>query len=150
MNLKNYTSSVPVERSVSYIDHDLVRAGATHIAKWYDTEGNLDGLMFQITSNQVPMSFRLPARWKKCFDLMMKEIKKPRPETEQRVREQSQRTAWKLLYDSVSVQISLIMIDQVEIVEVFLPYYYDPQKDQTLFERLKAGGFKQLMAGEKS
>jgi hypothetical protein len=54
-----------------------------------------------------------------------------------------------LLYDSVSVQISLIMIDQVEVVEVFLPYYYDPAKDQTLFERLKAGGFKQLTAGKQ-
>ena len=149
MNLRNYTSSVPVERSVALIEHDLVRAGATNIAKWYDEDSNLDSLMFQITSNGIPMSFRLPARWKKCFDMMMKEVKKPRPGTEQHVREQAQRIAWKVLYDSVSVQISLLMIDQVEVVEVFLPYYYDAAKDQTLFERLKASGFKQLTAGRK-
>ena len=82
------------------------------------------------------------------FDVMMKEVRKPRPGTEQRIREQAQRTAWKLLYDSVAVQISLIMIDQVEVVEVVLPYYYDPTKDQTRFEKLKSGGFKKLVAGQ--
>jgi hypothetical protein len=83
----------------------------------------------------------------KCFNVMMKGSDRLKTGTEVWVRVQAQRTAWKLLYDSVSVHISLIMIDQVEVVEVFLPYYYDPAKDQTLFENLKSGGFKRLTEG---
>lgn len=38
MNLKNYTSSVPVINSIAKIEHRLAQAGATHIAKEYDRE----------------------------------------------------------------------------------------------------------------
>jgi len=144
--LRNYTSSVSVDRSVSLIEHELVRAGATHISKWYDKDKNLEGIMFQIDSNGTLLMFRLPAKWRKCYKLFVEEIRRPRPGTEKRVQDQAQRTAWKLLYDWVSVQVSMIKLEQAEVIEVFLPYYYDPAKDQTLFERVKATGFKQLTA----
>ena len=150
MNLKNYTSSVPVDRSVSLIEHDLVRAGAQHIAKTYDKDGNLEGITFQINANGISPVFRLPAKWRQCFKVMMEEVRKPRPGTEDRIRDQAQRTAWKILYDWVTIQVSMIKLDQAEVLEVFLPYVYDMAKDQTLFERMKANGFKQLGPAKES
>ena len=52
MNIKNYTSSVPVERSVMLIEHQLSRAGAQTISKWYDENKDLAGISFQIVTNQ--------------------------------------------------------------------------------------------------
>src|SRR5574343_1267827 len=112
MNLKNYTSSVPVERSVMNIEHHLVRAGAGHIAKSYDTNGVLTGITFQIVKGNVNTVFKLPAKWEKCFEVMFKEVRKPRPETRERVKEQAQRTAWKILHDWVEIQVSLIQLEQ--------------------------------------
>jgi hypothetical protein len=147
MNLKNYTSGVPIDRSVSLIEHDLVRAGAQHIAKSYDEEGNLSGIIFQIAVNTIPVTFKLPSRWQSCFKVMFEEVRKPRPGTEERIREQAQRTAWKILSEWVAIQLSMIKLDQAEIIEVFLPYAYDMEKQQTFFERVKGNGFKMLTAG---
>lgn len=144
MNIRNYTSGVPVERSVSLIEHELVRAGAQHISKTYDPEGLLEGITFQIVTNGIPLIFRLPAKWKACHEMMQKDIRRPRKETAERVKDQALRTAWKILYDWVSVQVSLIKLEQAEIAEVFLPYVYDMRKQQTLFERMKENGFRQL------
>jgi hypothetical protein len=39
---------------------------------------------------------------------------------------------------------TLIDLDQVEMMEVFLPYAYDAAKKQTLFEKVKEGSLKLL------
>ena len=71
MNLKNYTSTVQADRSVSLIEHELVCAGAQHISKWYDPEAKtLEGIMFQMSANERNLVFRLPSRWRVCYDLM--------------------------------------------------------------------------------
>jgi hypothetical protein len=145
MAIKNYTSSVPVERSVMLIEHQLSRAGAQTISKWYDENKDLSGISFQIVAaGQIPMIFRLPAKWKECEKLFIREIRRPTPESTKRAKEQAQRTAFKILYDWVMIQVSLIELQQAEVIEVFLPYAYDPGTDKTFFEKLQSTGFKQL------
>lgn len=136
MNLKNYTSTVPVATSVSRIEHALVKAGASHIAKTYDPEGNLEGMMFQLRrdGNLIPLVFKLPARWQACEAVMWNEIRRPRPETRKNVHEQALRTAWKIMND-------------MEALEVFLPYVWNQNTYQTFFESLKQTGFKLLTSG---
>ena len=60
------------------------------------------------------------------------------------ITEQAQRTSWKILYDWVQVQVSMIQLQQAEFIEVFLPYCYDREADKTFYEKLKGNGFKQL------
>jgi hypothetical protein len=143
MNLKNYTSSVPANDSIFRIEQMLVEAGASHIAKTYE-DGLVSGIIFQIRLNDMPLTFKLPAKIKPIFDAMWSGIKKPIPTTKKRLEEQSQRTAWKLVYDWVAVQLSMIRLEQTEPAEVFFPFLYNPAKDQTYFATLKEGGFKQL------
>ncbi|MFZ2190031.1 MAG: hypothetical protein WAV48_04585 [Candidatus Magasanikiibacteriota bacterium] len=149
MNIKNYTSSVPVERSVSLIEHELVRAGAQHIAKSYDQKGNLEGIMFQLSSNGMPITFQLPAKWKQCFKMMMQEVRRPKPTTEETVTLQAQRTAWKILYDWVTIQVSMIKLEQAEVIEVFLPYMFNVKEQKTFFEIAKEKNFKGLLGTGK-
>ncbi|MBI5598409.1 MAG: hypothetical protein HY890_01575 [Deltaproteobacteria bacterium] len=147
MNLRNYTSSAPVERSTAGIERLLVDAGATHIARSY-ADNALVGFIFTIEVSGKPITFKLPANPAAVKRLMEKGIKRARPGTARRLQEQAARTAWKLLHDWVHVQLSLIQMGQADAVQIFLPYAYDALKNETIYDRLKANGFKALTAGE--
>lgn len=53
MSLKNYTSSVPVERTISRIEQVLAKAGAGGIMKDYDC-GGLVALAFKNQTRKLP------------------------------------------------------------------------------------------------
>lgn len=147
MNLKNYTSSVPVINSIGRIEHRLAQAGATFISKAYaeDKSGRPIGMIFQIPVKDVPVTFKLPAKTERVFDYMIKLRNRPPNESQKEaILMQADRTAWKILSDWIEIQVSLIQLDQAEAIEVFLLYVYDGKSDKTLFDKMKDGGFKQL------
>ena len=141
--IKNYTSQVPASRSVTHIEERLVAHGAKNILKLYESQ-KLTGVAFIVSVNGNDMPFRLPARVDRVEKTLRAEMRRPRAESLQRVADQAERTAWRLLADWIDVQMSLVELDQVELVEVFMPYIYDHQKQQTFFERMKANGFAML------
>lgn len=142
MNLKNYTSDVPVSRTVARIEEALAEFGATGIMKQYE-EGNLTSLSFGVTlPNGRKISIRLPADANAVFDSMMSEVRRPRSDTEKRIRDQAGRTAWKLQQDWVEVQLSLIKMQKVDFVQVFLSYVWDGKT--TFYEQLKSKNFLAL------
>lgn len=146
MNLKNYTSTTPVSSSMGKIEKCLVSAGATDISKTYEN-GICIAIKFRMVVSDRPLFFMLPARVQSCFDVMWKEVKRPRPNTKQLILDQAERTAWKIVCDWVEVQLSMIMLEQAEALEVFLPYVYNPATNQTFYHQLKDKGFKQLTNG---
>lgn len=145
MSIRNATSVVSMDRSVMLIERCLVQAGATNIAKMYNQNQELLGLVFQLNVGGVPLTFKLPARWEKVFAKMWKEVRKPQRGTEERVREQALRTAWKLLYDQVSVQVANVLIEQQDATEAFFPYLYDGKRDATIYEIARERGFKAMI-----
>jgi hypothetical protein len=152
MKVKNYTSQVSAERSIMMIEHCLVSAGATHIGKSYDVKRETtSAIIFQIeVRDGMRLNFKLPARVDKVFAKLWKEVRRPRKETEQKVREQAERAAWKLVYDQVAVQTANILIEQQDAAEAFFPYLYDGKRDKTLYELAKDSGFKQITMGAQS
>lgn len=147
MAIKNYTSTVPMVNSIARIEHRLVQGGVTIISKDYE-DSKPKGMIFQISNNGMPMTFKLPAKADKVFEWMRKRRSKP-PTKAQIVglKAQADRTAWKILSDWIDIQISLIELDQAEAIEIFLPYAYDGNTDQTFFEKLKESNFKLLSDG---
>lgn len=135
--IKNYTSSVPAFRSVQHIEDKLSAYGIKNIIKSYGTNKELVGVCFIINENGEEIAFKLPARVEECEKILSRRVKKLHKSTLKRIREQSERTAWKLLSDWVDVQMSLIEIGQAEMLQIFLPYVYCPETDQTFFEKLK-------------
>jgi hypothetical protein len=131
------------------IEKLLIDAGALNISKQINqTTKMVDGIIFQIRVNSQLLLFKLPANVDKCFKRLWREVKQPTATREANTLEQAKRTAWKLLYDWVSVQVSLIEIDQVDLMEVFLPYAYNGQEDKTYYQLLKENQFKQLTGGK--
>lgn len=146
MKIRNYTSEVPVERSISNIETLLVAAGASHIAKVYDDQKEISGFIFQLAVDLMPATFKLPVNAKAVLKIFEAEA----PRTKSVVLwPQAKRTAWKLLHEWVHLQITMIQLGQAEAVQLFLPYAYDAKRDMTLFDKMKEGGFKQLGAGKE-
>ena len=118
------------------IEDQLVKRGAKNILKLYDKQ-RLTGVAFIIDINGKEFPFRLPARIDRIEARFRSLIKKPRKGTLDKITEQAERTAWKILSDWVE-------LDQAELLEVFMPYIYDHQKEQTFFEKMKGSGFAML------
>lgn len=148
INLKNYTSTVPAVTSMGRIEQYLVKAGATDISKKYADE-ICKAITFRLMVNDQAMFFQLPAKVDKCYDVLWKEVKRPQPDTKAKIRAQAERTAWKIISDWVELQLSMILLEQAEVLEVFLPYAYDPATDTTFYNQLKQGGFKGLLGPAK-
>lgn len=148
--LKNYTSTVPADTSISKIERLLVSVGATSISKEYQ-DLKLISISFLITQNNNTIPFKLPARVNQVEDILKAEIKRPKSDgsTYRRIKDQAERTAWKIIHDWVEVQISMIKLEQAELMQIFLPYVFNIETGKTYFEALKETGFKQLTAHSK-
>lgn len=147
-NLKNYTSEVPAITSMGRIEKALVEAGASDISKKY-ADGMCSAVTFRIPVNNIPMFFLLPARADACFKILWGEMT-PRGRGQAHKKKwmaQAERTAWKIVADWVEIQLSMIQLEQAELMQVFLPYAYDPVSDQTFYEKLKTTNFKMLTNG---
>jgi hypothetical protein len=148
MNLKNYTSSVPVDITLARIERLLVDSGATGIAKEYKG-GKVQSLVFQMAyqPDKLPMTIKLPANVENCLQAFWKDHCKSRSlrsrKTTADFQEQAERTAWKLQQDWVEVQTSLIRLNQQTAIQAFLPYVFDGQ--QTYYERLQTNNFRALL-----
>jgi hypothetical protein len=145
--IKNYTSAVPVFRSIQYIEDKLVKYGATDIVKTYNDDKKLQGICFIMKTQGKSIPFQLPARVDNVEKVLKKTVKHPRSGTYNRIREQAERTAWKIISDWVDIQIALIELQQADFMEVFLPYVYNPRDKMTFYEHIKGNGYKLLTEG---
>lgn len=150
MPLKNYTSSVSVSRSIAFIEDKLAKSGARDVLKRYDDDQRVASIMFTIPMDGNDMPFKLPARIAECERVLIGMLSsRARPETRRKIGAQAARTAWKILSDWVEAQMAMIELAQVELMEVFLPYLYDPVNEQTYFEKMKERGYKALLGTGK-
>jgi hypothetical protein len=130
--------------SISRIEQLLVSAGAQHIAKTYDGQ-TLKGLVFSLPlPDKRTIPVRLPARSNEVYEVLRREISRPRSGTLDRLKDQAERTAWKLVHEWVHLQLSMIQLGQVQALEVFMPYIVDSRTNLTLFQSLEKNNFKQL------
>lgn len=143
--LKNYTSTVPASRSIQHIENQLVQHGAINILKEYSNDGKLTALCFILNIKDKQIPFKIPARIENCEKILKARIKRHTTSAIKRVKEQAERTAWKLLSDWIDVNIGLEKIGQVELMEIFLSYVYDVSSKQTYFEKLKERNYKGLI-----
>jgi hypothetical protein len=146
--IKNYTSGVPVDRTVAKIESTLVSGGASNIVKDYK-DGTLDAICFMVVMPNTGerLAVRLPANVDAVYETLRSQVKKPRRGTFDKLKEQASRTAWKLMQDWVEIQMSLIQMHQTEFLQVFLPYVWNGKV--TFYHQLKEQGFKQLTSGKK-
>ena len=145
MNLKNYTSGVPVHVTIGRIEKILCEAGVLGVSKRYEC-GKIAALTFSMpTPTGGAVAIRLPvdapAVRESLFTNYCRSVGTAR-KTRDDFNDQSERTAWKLMQDWIEVQISLVQMQKIDPLQVFIAFAWDGE--QTYYERLKSGGFKQL------
>ena len=147
-NLKNYTSSVPVETTIMRIEQYLIATGlVTGIGKEYKGKMVLS-LVFQINyeKDKLPMTVKLSANVEQCLEFFwndyLKGLVNRTRKTKEDFREQASRTAWKLQEDWIRVETSLILLHQRTVMQSFMSYVWDGER--TFYQRIKDSGFKQL------
>ena len=134
---------MPVATSIGKIQKLLVSAGAKNIMHTYDDRERCEAMAFILPMNGVQLTFKLPARMDALTKLFMAEYSKPQSGTLAKCEAQAERTAWKLLAEWVEIQISMIRLEQAEILEVFFPYLTDGK--QTFYDKMKSTDFKLLL-----
>ena len=140
-NLRNYTSTVSPDKSILTIERDLVRAGATHMAKKYSPTGEIEAVLFQMNYEGNFVTFQVPANVPATERYMMKKFKKTASAT---LHQQALRTAWKNVSEWIQIQVDMILLQQLEPLEAFLPYVYSNRTGLTYYQSLKESNFKAL------
>jgi len=138
MALKNYTTSIVVEKTVMEIESILSNHGATHIFKMYSEDRTPCALAFKCLVNDNLIAFKLPMEEDKILQVLKRSKQVPRSKCNI---EQARRTGWRIIKDWVDSQMALIEINVVKFEQVFLPYMYDERLDQTLFQKLEKNNF---------
>jgi len=146
MTIKNYTSSVEASKSMARIEEMLVAIGASNINKQYENK-ICTGITFLLYDQQLQQTlpFHLKAQVEECFNVLWKDVKRPRPETKEQLKKQAAKTAWKILSDWTEIQCSMILLGQARPLQMFLPYVYDMKANETLFEKVASGKAKLLV-----
>ena len=143
MPIKNYTSSVPADKSILQIEKILIEMGSRNISKEYEG-GKVCAISFSIPYGDSVVPFKLPAKKEPIKNIFLKQYRRPSAAQITQCEQQAERTAWKNVKEWVELQATMIKLEQVEFMEVFMPYVYSFEYKQTFFERLKETNFKQL------
>jgi len=149
MKLKNYTSEIPANRIIGMIEDLLVEAGAYGITKAYEEKQPVS-ISFLMMVQGETMAFKVSAKVANVEKILRGEVKKSNAGTDERIKKQAIRTAWKNIFDLIDAQVAMIMTEEVEILEAFLPWHYLPESadQRTLWEKLQEGGHQKLLRGK--
>ena len=145
--IKNYSSTVPIEKTIQQIESLLISGGACNTERIY-VDKQLIAIRFGVTEPTTGKVFKvnLDADAEALYQALKNKVKRPRAGTLEKIREQAHRTAWRLNLDRLQIEMTRIELGQVHFLRVFLPDLWDGRK--TFFDRIQDGGFKLLTAGE--
>ena len=149
MALLNYTTTVPVERSISETQKMLSMHGVQGILTEYEGP-NVSAVSFRILVSGNMIDFRLPCNWKAVQQVFINKnehrirrngrLPNRIPETQ----EHSTAVAWRIIKDWVEAQLAIVELNQTTIPQVFLSHAVTTT-GETLGERML--GNPQLLLG---
>jgi hypothetical protein len=129
MPILNYTTSVPVTRTVGQIQGLLVEAGARALMAEYDDVGNITGMSFAVTTPFGKQGYTLPVKTERVLAVLVRDKVSPRYRTP----EHAEEVAWRILKDWVEAQLALLKTEMVTLDQVMLPYMRT-QSGRTVYE----------------
>jgi len=133
MALLNYTTEVPVEKSVAELQRILTKHGAQKLLIENDGSGNIVAFSFMIQTDRGLQGFKLPIEWERVLAVLKGQKVQPRYQT----KEQALRVGWRILKDWTQAQLAIIETRMVTLDQVFLPYA-TADDGRTLYEVVKA------------
>jgi hypothetical protein len=140
MPIKNYTTDVAEERTVSEIMGLLASKGARSIEVNYDQRNRPSAVSFilMLGPEKIPVPLRRPCNFTGVFRAMARQYKdshaRRRFERNLQSMDQARCIAWRIVKDWIAAQMALVEAEQAQVAEVFLPYAVH-ESGQSMFER---------------
>lgn len=138
MALLNYTTEVPVDKSLAEISRILARGKAAAIMSEFDGFGNVAAISFRAKTEFGVMAFRLPIDVKATEALLRKHVNDGGRKrwANNQWEEQARRVGWRVIKDWIEAQMALIETGMVKLEQVMLPFAHTPT-GETFYERLR-------------
>ena len=149
----NYTTKIPVARTVSEIQELLGQHGADAIMIRYADRKPV-AVAFTLPSRSGPLGYTLPVN----ADAMRKSLIRQRDARQitgishdtAADPEHAARVAWRVIKDWLAAQLSLVEAGQAQLDQVMLPYLRVDDDGTTLYQRYIEHGQRALGAGPAS
>lgn len=132
MPLLDYTTKVPVAKTVAEIQAKLVEHGARAVMMEYD-QGRVTALAFRVETPSGEIPIRLPVDAAATMRVLKKQHEERMIEGRYANDQQAYRVAWRIIKDWVEAQMSLLETEMVKMEEIFLPYIIT-SGGQTVYE----------------
>lgn len=148
MAIKNFTTDVPVNRTVSEIHLMLADHGAKRILFDYSDDGKVDAISFTISTPYGEQAIKLPANAERVREVLHEQKNSTKNRSRTPIddsQEQADRVAWRIVKDWLAAQLAILETEMVTVQQVFLPYFIN-NKGETLYEVYASGNL--LIEGE--
>lgn len=139
MPLLNYTTEVPVPRTVEAIVESLRLVGADSVMLDWDANKNPAGISFIVQAKHGPLSVRLPVDVRRTEQVLRSQYNRGKAPRSALRPGQPERVGWRIVKQWLDAQLALIEIEMVTLDQIFLPYAVTPT-GQTVYERIQDGG----------
>jgi hypothetical protein len=149
--IKNYTTTISVEKTINEIELLLTRYGARKILKEYDDNQVITHLTFMIKHDTGFIPIRLPSNPEKVV-LILNE-KAETGDIAKRYKndmEQASRIMWRVILDWVDSQMTMIEIGQRTLLEIFFADICPVGSKETLSDKLKREELPYYLIEEQS
>lgn len=140
MPLLDYTTSVPVSRTVAQIQAKLVEHGARAVMMEYDNRGRIKALAFKVVMPNGELPIRLPIDAAATLKVLQRQAQNREIPGRYANEEHAYRVAWRIIKDWVEAQMSLLETEMVKMQQIFLPYVITPD-GQTIYDLMAGKGF---------
>lgn len=140
MPIKNYTTSVSVNETVSLIHVMLAEHHAKRIMFEYDDSNRIESICFSISTPKGEQQIKLPANVAAVQAVLRQQKRDPKVKNKTAIDdsyEQAERVAWRIVKDWLSSQLALLETEMVTVHQVFLPYFMS-RSGQTLYELVES------------
>lgn len=135
----NYTTTVPVERTVGEVQAMLGRSGAAAVATTYDEDGTPAGVQFVLRLNGTEYAYVLPVDVAAMHRALLAAEKRGDLRGSRKAggtfssAAHARRVAWRVVKDWLEAQLALIAAEQARVDQVMLPYLR-VTPEQTLYQ----------------
>ena len=123
MPILDYTTKVPVSRTISQIQAKLVEHGARAVMMEYGDDGKIKALSFEVPMpNGKKLPIRLPVDTEATLRVLKRQWNNREIPGQYANEAHAYRVAWRIIKDWVEAQMSLLETEMVRMEEIFLPY----------------------------
>lgn len=143
--IKNFSTIIAPEKTIMEIEKMLSEYGATKMMKQYDDKNRPNFLAFMINTEHGEIPIKLPLKVHQVLTMFDEQIaQKLLPNSYSGNIEQAYKVGWRIIKDWIDAQLTLLKLRLAKPEEIFLPYLYDYNKQETLFEKIERDGLEAI------